>query len=106
MESQSKHDFTSASLSGIFIGISGLIGAGKTTLATALAKELGVPVHYEPVVDNVYLEDFYADMKKYMSLREYRAKGGWRDLRDYYASYADWSGEALNTETVIHRPSL
>ena len=48
----------------------------------------------------------YADMKAYMSLREYRAKGGWRDLRDYYASYADCSGEALNTETVIHRPSL
>jgi deoxyadenosine kinase len=65
MESQSKHDFTSASFSGIFIGISGLIGAGKTTLATALAKELGIPVHYEPVVDNVYLEDFYGDMKKY-----------------------------------------
>ena len=42
-----------------------LIGAGKTTLATALAKELGLPVYYEPVVDNVYLADFYQDMKKY-----------------------------------------
>ena len=30
-------------------GISGLIGAGKTTLATALAKELKLPVYYEPV---------------------------------------------------------
>ena len=30
-------------------GISGLIGAGKTTLATALAKELDLPVYYEPV---------------------------------------------------------
>lgn len=48
-----------------FIAISGLIGAGKTTLATALAKELDLPVYYEPVIDNVYLEDFYADMKKY-----------------------------------------
>ena len=42
-----------------------LIGAGKTTLATALAKELGLPVYYEPVVDNVYLADFYQDMQKY-----------------------------------------
>jgi deoxyadenosine kinase len=47
-----------------FEGISGLIGAGKTTLATALAKQLNLPVYYEPVVDNVYLEDFYTDMSK------------------------------------------
>jgi deoxyadenosine kinase len=38
---------------------------GKSTLATALAKELGLPVYYEPVVDNVYLADFYQDMAKY-----------------------------------------
>jgi deoxyadenosine kinase len=48
-----------------FIAISGLIGAGKTTLATALAKALDLPVYFEPVIDNVYLTDFYADMKKY-----------------------------------------
>lgn len=59
-------DFNNASAcDGLFIAISGLIGAGKTTLATALAKELNLPVHYEPVVDNVYLADFYQDMKKY-----------------------------------------
>jgi deoxyadenosine kinase len=49
----------------VFIGISGLIGAGKTTLATALAKVLGLPVYYEPVADNIYLEDYYKDMSKY-----------------------------------------
>ena len=59
------HDFTEASMSGVFIGISGLIGAGKTTLAEALAKELKLPVFYEPVTDNAYLQDFYTDMKKY-----------------------------------------
>jgi len=42
-----------------------LIGAGKSTLAKALGEELGLPVYYEPVIDNVYLEDFYKDMKKY-----------------------------------------
>ena len=31
-----------------FIGISGLIGAGKTTLAKALGKVLNLPVYYEP----------------------------------------------------------
>ena len=49
----------------VFIGISGLIGAGKTTLATALAKVLNLPVYYEPVADNIYLADYYKDMSKY-----------------------------------------
>jgi deoxyadenosine kinase len=52
-------------LENMFISISGLIGAGKTTLATALAKELNLPVYYEPVIDNEYLSDFYGDPKKY-----------------------------------------
>ncbi|CAE7680886.1 dak, partial [Symbiodinium microadriaticum] len=60
-----SHDFNSANCEGLFIGISGLIGAGKSTLATALAKELNLPVYYEPVIDNVYLADFYQDMQKY-----------------------------------------
>lgn len=47
----------------LFISISGLIGAGKSTLATSLGNILGLPVYYEPVQDNEYLEDFYKDMK-------------------------------------------
>ena len=48
-----------------FIGIAGIIGAGKTTLATALAQHLGLDVHYEPVTDNEYLADFYRETKRY-----------------------------------------
>ena len=33
-----------------FIGISGLIGAGKTTLARELGKVLNLPVYYEPII--------------------------------------------------------
>ena len=54
-----------AGLENVYISIAGLIGAGKTTLATALGKHLGLPVHYEPVTDNVYLEDFYSDMNRW-----------------------------------------
>ena len=49
----------------IFVGIAGLIGAGKTTLATTLAEHLNLPVYYEPVADNAYLSDFYKDPAKY-----------------------------------------
>jgi deoxyadenosine kinase len=48
-----------------FIGIAGLIGAGKTTLATALGQHLSLEVHYEPVIDNEYLADFYRDPARY-----------------------------------------
>lgn len=52
-------------LQDLFIGIAGLIGAGKTTLAAALGKHLGLPVYYEPVADNEYLADFYRDTARY-----------------------------------------
>lgn len=49
----------------IFISISGMIGAGKTTLADALGEKLSLPVYHEPVADNAYLADFYKDKLRY-----------------------------------------
>ncbi|MEZ4315985.1 MAG: deoxynucleoside kinase [Myxococcota bacterium] len=49
----------------LFIGIAGLIGAGKTTLATALGEHLNLPVYFEPVADQEYLADFYRDTARY-----------------------------------------
>jgi deoxyadenosine kinase len=49
----------------LFIGIAGLIGAGKSTLARSLGEHLGLPVYYEPVADNEYLADFYRDTARY-----------------------------------------
>lgn len=49
----------------LFIGIAGMIGAGKSTLATALGEHLSLPVYYEPVQDNEYLADFYRDTARY-----------------------------------------
>ena len=52
-------------LADIFIGIAGMIGAGKSTLATRLGELLHLPVYYEPVADNDYLADFYRDTARY-----------------------------------------
>ncbi len=49
----------------LFIGIAGMIGAGKSTLAKALGEHLEIDVYYEPVADNEYLEDFYRDTARY-----------------------------------------
>jgi deoxyadenosine kinase len=54
-----------SSFSDLFIGIAGMIGAGKSTLARALGEHLDIDVYYEPVQDNAYLEDFYADTARY-----------------------------------------
>ena len=54
-----------ADIGPMFIGIAGMIGAGKSTLATALARLMDIDVYYEPVTDNEYLADFYRDTKRY-----------------------------------------
>ena len=47
------------------VAIAGNIGAGKTTLASILAKHYGWEAHYEEVDGNPYLDDFYHDMQRW-----------------------------------------
>lgn len=49
----------------VYVGISGNIGVGKSQLTRVLSERLDWDAYYEPVIDNPYLEDFYADMKRY-----------------------------------------
>ncbi len=49
----------------LFIGIAGMIGAGKSTLAKTLGEHLDMDVYYEPIGDHEYLADFYRDTKRY-----------------------------------------
>ncbi len=47
------------------IAIAGNIGSGKTTLTKMLAKRYGWTPRFEPVDNNPYLADFYADMPRW-----------------------------------------
>ena len=46
-----------------FVAVAGNIGVGKSTLVTMLCQNLGWQPFYEPVAENPYLADFYADMQ-------------------------------------------
>lgn len=45
-----------------FVAVAGNIGVGKSTLVSLLSGRLGWQPFFEPVGDNPYLADFYADM--------------------------------------------
>lgn len=47
------------------VAIAGNIGAGKTTLTRLLAKHYNWEPEFEDVIENPYLENFYADMKRW-----------------------------------------
>ncbi|UCE01007.1 MAG: deoxynucleoside kinase [Chloroflexota bacterium] len=46
-----------------FVAVAGNIGVGKSTLVALLCEKLAWQPFYEPVADNPYLADFYADMQ-------------------------------------------
>jgi deoxyadenosine/deoxycytidine kinase len=48
-----------------YLVLAGNIGAGKSTLVEFLADRLGFKPYYEPVAENPYLADFYADMERW-----------------------------------------
>ena len=47
------------------IAVAGNIGAGKTTLTRLLSKHFKWEPHFEDVVDNPYLDDFYHSMERW-----------------------------------------
>ena len=48
-----------------YIAVEGVIGAGKTTLATMLGETLGAQVVGEQFEENPFLKDFYRDPERY-----------------------------------------
>lgn len=50
---------------GFFLAVAGNIGVGKTYVSRTLGEQLDWPIYYEPVIENPYLEHFYADMSRW-----------------------------------------
>jgi deoxyadenosine kinase len=93
---------TSQSLQQTFVGIAGLIGAGKSTLAKALGETLGMPVYYEPVADNVYLADFYKDPAKFgFAMQIYLLNRRFQQHQEII-----WRGEGGVQDRTIYEDSI
>ena len=68
-------------LTTMHIAISGNIGAGKTSLTELLSKHYGWEAHYEDVIDNPYLDDFYNHMERWsFNLQIYFLKSRFEQL--------------------------
>jgi deoxyadenosine/deoxycytidine kinase len=48
-----------------FVSIAGNIGVGKSMITTMIGEVFGWQMHFEPVINNPYLEDYYKDMKRW-----------------------------------------
>jgi deoxyadenosine/deoxycytidine kinase len=66
------------------IAIAGNIGAGKTSLTELLAKHYSWEPHYEDVIDNPYLDDFYNHMERWsFNLQVYFLKSRFEQLLSF-----------------------
>lgn len=86
----------------IFIGIAGMIGAGKSTLAKALGDHLGIATYYEPVADNEYLADFYRDTSRYsFAMQVYLLNRRFQQHQEII-----WRGKSAVQDRTIYEDSI
>jgi deoxyadenosine kinase len=86
----------------IFIGIAGMIGAGKSTLATALGQHLGIDTYYEPVGDNEYLADFYQDTARHsFAMQVYLLNRRFQQHQEII-----WRGRSAVQDRTIYEDSI
>lgn len=66
------------------IAIAGNIGAGKTSLTELLAKHYNWEAHFEDVIDNPYLDNFYNHMERWsFNLQIYFLKSRFEQLLSF-----------------------
>ena len=92
----------SSGFGNIFIGIAGMIGAGKSTLAAALGQHLGIDCYYEPVADNEYLADFYRDTARYsFAMQVYLLNRRFQQHQEII-----WRGRSAVQDRTIYEDSI
>ena len=68
----------------MYFALAGNIGAGKTSLAVLLSKHYGWEAHFEDVIDNPYLDDFYNHMERWsFNLQIYFLNSRFRQLKNF-----------------------
>jgi deoxyadenosine kinase len=100
--SRAKGRRVNDSFGNVFMGIAGMIGAGKSTLCTALAEHLGIDAYYEPVKDNEYLADFYRDTKRYsFAMQVYLLNRRFQQHQEII-----WRGRSAVQDRTIYEDSI
>ena len=90
------------------IAIAGNIGAGKTTLTTLLAKHYKWEPHFEEVLENPYLDDFYHQMERWsFNLQIYFLNSRFRQVLDIKNSGKNFvQDRTIYEDSHIFAPNL
>lgn len=90
------------------IAIAGNIGAGKTTLTGLLAKHYKWEAHFEDVLENPYLEDFYNKMERWsFNLQIYFLNSRFRQILDIRKNGKDIiQDRTIYEDAYIFAPNL
>ncbi len=90
------------------IAIAGNIGAGKTTLTKLLAKKYQFEGHYEDVLKNPYLDDFYDQMERWsFNLQIYFLNSRFRQILDFNKNGKDIiQDRTIYEDAFIFAPNL
>ena len=90
------------------IAVAGNIGAGKTTLTKLLAKHYKWEAHFEDVVDNPYLDDFYNQMERWsFNLQIFFLNSRFRQIIDIKKSDKNFiQDRTIYEDAFIFAPNL
>ncbi|MDA0758465.1 MAG: deoxynucleoside kinase [Bacteroidetes bacterium] len=90
------------------IAIAGNIGAGKTTLTKLLSKHYKFEGHYEDVLKNPYLDDFYNQMERWsFNLQVYFLNSRFRQIMDFAKNKKDViQDRTIYEDAFIFAPNL
>ena len=92
----------------MYVAVAGNIGAGKTSLAELLSKHYSWEAHFEDVIDNPYLDDFYNHMERWsFNLQVYFLNSRFRQLKHFKASNKDFiQDRTIYEDSRIFAPNL